>query len=973
MGERVNGKFDHSRRTRGSERRGATPMPAPNFIAREQQSRKDRERVQEYMRKQREHLEVEPLVEEDLGLGNRELPAYNHKLELVANVEAHKAIIVGGETGSGKSTQLPQYLYEAGYDLTIMLVPRRVIADGLGDRLREELSDQIEGLNAEETVGIIHGERSERHENNKIMVMTPNTFIKMEQELRKTYGGKKVAVVADEIHEANLFTEIAVGVAALAVGGEKDWRLIAASATHNAETLQKPFQKLNDGYVPTVEIKGRPFNVELREAPELTPMQAYARDGADHAKAMIFTSGKKEIEYAIERTRHELEANERGSSKNVVFRILHGELTETELAHINDPVPEGQRLVIVSSPAGMSGITIPGVTYVATDGTINRAELDDDNAEGLRRHYLSKAGVIQEIGRAGRDVAGGIGVLCAPIQTDHKKKKITSPITGETFDDLSGEMSFIPFAQREEHEPPEIYSTNLARIVLSVAALGYRFSDLNEYIPHPVQQLDIINAEEALTRFGALDDEGKVTELGLGMDKFPVAPELARGLYEASRQGKSLQHMARAAFIAAAIDVGGLQDYRASEEAVKTRKQLIRDTTADDFIAQLDLMTKLYERTSEEWAGYDFVERHGLHPKRVERVRKTTKKILGIMDIHPQNIIVTSPVPTEEQELRDDFTAGFIDYIYEPVGNAPRSSKKLYRNIHGNDASTKRTLSDRSVATVKSEDLVAGFPRWYERGKHKDGTPIKHDILDHVFTVKPEVVGKYALENGLVQGVWQGARMVGDRVIDYEQGAFGSIFVGVPVKRSATEVISEQSQQVLVGHVLEHPGKVQNALRALARELEDYRTRTPAAILDALRKPVAPQDITQEDITALIRDVAKTTASAHEIESKLQDRLYSANISLGKYYDPDSVQALNEMSPHEIQIGNDFTRVHYEAGQPYVTGIPKRQFTRIMKPLYLEDGREVLCQRQLPGGGKERVSFGEGSIHIATIGVTERA
>lgn len=965
MGERMNSNVHYSRRTQGSERRGQVPTPDLNFTHRQQQSRKDLERTQVLFRRQHEH---EVNLIEDLGIGNRELPAFNHKQELLANINAHKAVIVGGETGSGKSTQLPQFLYEAGYEMTIMLVPRRVIADGLGDRIREELAEQIEGLDVNEAVGIIHGERVERHENNKILVMTPNTFIKMEKDLRKLYGDKKLAIVADEIHEANLFTEIAVGVAAMSVRDNDDWRLIAASATHNAETLQKPFQELNGGYVPSVEIKGRPFNVELREEPALNPMQAYARDGAEHQKAMIFTSGKKEIEYIIDETRRELELAKKGSSQNVIFRILHGELTEAELSHINDPIPEGFRLVIVSSPAGMSGITIPGVTYVATDGTINRSELDDDNAPGLRRNHLSKAGVIQQIGRAGRDVPGGIGVLCAPVITKRKprvdedeeaSKKAPAPKKKQGNSEATHDMPYISFADREEHEPPEIYSTNLSRIVLSVAALGYRFSDLNEFIPHPVQQLDIINAEEVLIRLGALNDEGIATDLGKGMDKFPVTPELARGLYEASGPGRTLQHMARAAFIAAAIDTGGLQDHRASEDAIKVRKQIIRRTTNDDFIAQLDIMTKLYERTDDEWTGYGFVERHGLHPKRVERVRKTARKILKVMNIHPKNIIVTAPLPDEERLLRDDFTSGFIDYVYEDVGNAPRSKKLLYRNIHGNSESTNRKVSDRSESTIPSKQLIAGIPRWYEKGYLKDGTPIKHDIIDHVFTVDAAVVGNHALRNGLVQGAWNDSRMMGDRVMDYEQGMFGSISVGSPATRTTAEVISEQSQAVLLDYVLKYKGNIQSELRKLADELADYRQRTPDEVLSKLRMPGALQDLSQESITDMIRYAVKTTDTAHGVEAKLRSRLYSSNITLGKYYDAKTVQKINEMSPLYLFVGQEETQVHYENGQPYVTHLSKRRLARIDEPVYLDDGREVLYQREIPHGGKERISFGD--------------
>lgn len=963
MGERMNGTVPYRRPEHGIDLRGYIPVPAPHAeaFASQRQSRDDKAKLLEKIRQRRR--EKDELLVEDPGLGNRNLPAFNHKSEFIASVETHKAIIAGGETGSGKSTQFPQFLYEAGYDLTIVLVPRRVIADGLGDRIREEMSAQIEEFNAEETIGIIHGERVERHDNNRIIVMTPNTYIKMAKELRERFGDKKVAIIADEIHEANLFTEIAVGVAGTSVEAHDDWRLIAASATHNAKTLQKPFEKLNNGYVPTIEIQGRPFEVELREEPEMSPMKAYAVHGVDHEKAMMFTSGKKEIEHAINETRRELEAYEKGSSQKVIFRILHGELTETELSHINDPIPEDYRLVIVSSPAGMSGITIPGVTLVLTDGTINRAELDDDNAEGLRRHYLSKAGITQQIGRAGRNVPGGVGILCAPISTEKSGYK-SKPVAERSEDEAVAKgMQFKPFDEREEHGPPEIYSTQLSRVVLSVAALDQSFNDLNERIPHPVQKTSISNAKEVLARLGALDDDYRITDIGRSMDKFPIIPELARGLVETMRHRRSLLHMARAALIASAVDVGGLQDHHANEDAVKLRKQLIRDTSSDDFIGQLDLMMKLFERTNEDDSGYDFVERHGLHPKKVERVRKTARKIMSIMNMHLEHLVITPPLPDEERQLRNDFTAGFIDNAFEDTGNSTRTKRAVYQSIHKDKMDedkppTRRTISDRSASSILRGQLVAGIPRWYEKGVYKDGRPIKHDIIDLVLAVDPAVVGAYAKENGIVQYVQTESRMEGDRAVDYWQGTFGSIAVGGLEKRVTLARLSQRGQNLLVKYSLENQGETQEALRELARTLEGYRQRTPAAVLEALRNPDAPNDITQEAITKLMRNAVKDTTMARELDDELRKAVYGANITLEKYYHPESIRLLNEMSPELLTVEGETFIVRYDNGQPYVTNLTKAQIKTIHEPVYLNDGREVLRQRQATGSGKERVSFG---------------
>ena len=944
MTERVNGEAAFTRRTHGSSRRGVFPVPATSISSRQEQSRGDKARLIELMRQR--NAERVATLESDLG--NKELPAYKHKQEILANIESYKAIILGGATGSGKSTQLPQYLYEAGYDMTIMLVPRRVIADGLGDRIREELTGQIEGFNAEETVGIVHGERTERHDNNKILVMTPNTFIKMEQDLRVNYGDKKLAIVADEIHEANLFTEIATGAAAMSVREHENWRLVAASATHNADTLQKPFQKLNnDAYVPEIMIEGRPFDIEIKEEPTLTPMEVYASVGHVHEKAMIFTSGKREIDHIIEETKYALDKNKPGSSEKVVFRKLHGELSEYELSHVDDPIPPDSRLVIVSSPAGMSGITIPGVTLVISDGTINRQELDEDGVPGLKRDQLAKSEVIQQAGRAGRDVPGGIAYIAKPtaIIDDILRQR------GETVE--VSQMEFLEFANRKEHAPPEIYSTNLSRVVLSTARLNYRFSEINAFIPHPVKSSEIIKAEEALSRLGALDDEDKITTVGKFMDQFPISPELSRGLFEVRKRDGTQQQLARAAFIAAALNEGGLQDF--SEKDKIEWKKLLRNSTSNDYIAQLDIMTALEEVTASEKPIFDFVDTYDLSPKRVERAQKGARKMLQLLNMSIENIIVTAPTGAEEKELLDDFTSGLIDQIYREAGTAYR--KKLYRNIHGDAESKRRSLSDRSVTIAKSGELIGGTARWYEKWNKREKTSQRYDIVELTIPVDPAVVGRYALEGKLLAGKAVDPRIDGDRVVEREQRMFGSIPVGEPVATGTREYISKEAQELLVERVLQAPGEAQLALREIADELALYRQRTPESTLNKLKKTDAPKDITKPFIKELIERYARTTRDGREIDLRLRHYLYSQNVAIDRYFDDVALVELQERSPDSIIIGGEETRVLYDNAQPYVTGLLKRQLSQINGPIYLPDGREVLKQRPLNGGGTERVSF----------------
>lgn len=954
MGERNNGRRRYQRPTHGTEMRGVFSPPSASMVGYQyDQSRLDREAVlQKFRLRQLERFE------QSTGIGNRELPSHKHKNEILNAIENARAIILGGETGSGKSTQLPQYLYEAGYDKTYVLVPRRVIADNLVDRIREELKPHL-GEKTTSTVGVVHGERVEIHDENRIIIMTSDTFNGMITDIEAQHGDKKVAIIADEIHEANIFTEIATGVAATAVRDHDSWRLIAASATHNASTLIPKFARINgtqESEVPIVTIEGRPFTTEIREAPSQTPPEVYASLEVKPDKTMIFTSGKREIEYIIDKTREELEARELGSSQFVVFRKLHSQLTETELAHINDPVPEGYKLAIVSSPAGMSGITIPGVTCVITDGTINRPELDKDGIPGLRRYHLSRAGIIQQIGRAGRDVAGGVGIIAKPAVVDEYKLRAHHNDDSESAELETTykmiDMAFQPFdsADRLDHEPAEIYHTNLASVVLRQAVAGRRFATINEYIPHDVTPSAIIAAEQALARLGALDDEDRATKVGRLMDRFPVNPELSRGLAEAHINSRPIQHMARMALIAAAIEQGGLQDF--TQKRTARWQRLIRPTTEDDFIAQLDISVAMinvaqeHDWSYEQYAIYD----NDLHPKKIELAKKTARKILRILNVKLENVVLMPPNYQEEALLRRDFTAGMIDNVYEYVGS--RQKKRYYRNIHGDNTSTERFLS-RSVAKPEEGELIAGFPRWFE--KRLPRNVVQHnDVVEQVLKVTKEDIIHFAQQHGVVSTRPLPPRLVGDKVLEQQQQVFGSIDIGRPVP-AHREQIPAATQKIIVEYALEHQGAAQRALRTLADELEYYRNIIPPDEIDMYRRTNAPEEIDAESIEALLREYAKETRSLSHIDRKIAYYMYSKGVGITRYYDNEARIAMQERSPKRLQIGARVYDVFYSKGQPYITNISREDEDVAKQGIFLPDGREILLRIARKGSATVRL------------------
>jgi len=941
MAERFSGNVSYPQRgkSHGSSRRGLVAHEGRTALeVQRAQSHLDRQKqIEKFKQRHEEQLLLQPRL---IDLGNKELAAYTKKQEIQESVRDNKVSIITGATGTGKSTQGVQFLIESGYDHVYALVPRKIIADNLGDRLRDELSEHF-GDNAVNMVDIVHGERSEKSENSVATVMTPQTFLRMEEDIRKKYEGKNIVVFNDEIHEQDLHTEIALASSALAVADNEGWRLVLASATMDEAFVQATYKDLNnEKTVPVVKIEGRPFPVTTSEHPDVSAMEAYVEIGEDHDKAMIFTRGEKELEHFIKETNKMLEAQEKGSSQNVVFRKLIGSLTTNARRHVfTDPVPEGSRLAIVSTPAGMSGITFAGCTLVIADGTVNRKKLDQYGVEGLPPDDATQAEITQMWGRAARDVPGGVGWLVKPITV------IDDIMTARGFEVETPEMEYKSFAERAAYPRAQIYDSNLSRVTLEVAGLKKRLTDLDPFLMNKVELSDILQAELNLTHLGALERGHEITDIGKSMDEFPIMPELSRGLVEA-KTGRTQIHLARAALIAIAIDAGGLQDFTKKDS--REWEKFVRPTSKDDFMAQLDIMTAL--QGEENWER--FAEDFDLQPSKVEKVTKAVGKVFKTLGIRPDNIVYTPPKPEEEELLRDDFTPGMIDLVYEK--SVKRRKVQQYLHILGNEGSTQREISDRSVAAEETHEYIAGFPRWYT-SRSRQGDQL-HQIIDRTLIVKPEVIARYATKiPSMLSAEQLLPRLDGGRVIEQEQLKFGSIIVGEPVP-SSHDIIPEESRKLLEARVLQKPGIAQQALKEIADELDWFEKTIPKDELDALKNSDAPELITDETIRAIIREKTAQTRDMYVIDELLVSYIYSKNISIQKYYDQEVLDVLRARSPRSVTIGKDVVDVHYDNGQPYITKVGATQKQAPLSDFFLPDGREILVQRPAAGGGTERVS-----------------
>jgi HrpA-like RNA helicase len=921
------------RRLSRSEQKGVFPQPSPYGSDKLDYIRTITDK----------HLALQGSLEYK-DLGNRDLPIHAKRDEVTAMIRDNRVSMLEGETGSGKTSQLWQYLLGEGYDLTVVLVPRIVIADNVYERAVEELSEQRSPLLAEQTLGLVHGDRAIRPDGAKVMIMTAGSFSKMLPDLKASYGDKSMAIVSDEIHEADLPVELATAFAAESLADHDEWRLILSSATQNKDKVQAVMAPVNGGEVPVVTVEGRPHDIELIEEPDLDMVKAYLKyrrdeNGELRKKVLLFQPGKQEGSDALSKVNEAL--GKQRKSHELIPAVLHAKITHAAFELLMQDVPDGKQMVIASTSAGQSGITIPGVSLVLTDGRTKRSELDNEGTPGLFVRDASQAEIMQQTGRAGRDVDHGLGVI---TRADHD--------TGGTY--------FKSLTERDEHAPPQIYQTNIMRVVLTAAGLGHDFSITNQYLLSQVDERTIVEAKEALYRLGALDTDDRITELGRQMDLFPFRPELARGVVEAWKGGHSLQMLANVTAVASALEVGGLADFDLADN--ETWKDLLRETTRDDCIAQLDM----FQATREHFYGSSVNEEQlllrGIDPKNAYRAHRQWNKAMQAMGLSPHDITLLPPHEEEEREVRDILLSGMVDYIFERTGSTGRDHQALYQNIHNVIGSTGRVISSRSLLDKTAPSYVVGFPRRYQivqsvrqdkSEKQKgDAKFTKQRILKHV------VENGWPLEEGFEQKLAQYAGHLvtnetnqpkldaSGRLYESTTRRIGSIVLNVVTAPNKTR-ISPEAQELLVSETLAaRSSDVQRVLRKLIHELKEVRNKVPEREL-----PDYFDRFDFPDVGTLQRWVAQAAEQAHsvgEVNAQLRARLYEDDrLHRSNWISDEKLAAIYQRSPESLtgKNGRQF-HVTYEKGIPIINHMKLEAVGLLPPTTRLPDGREILFRVQ---------------------------
>lgn len=429
------------------------------------------------------------------------LPIFNLREPLLRAIEEHQILIVIGETGSGKSTQITQYLAESGYAGRGKIgctQPRRVAAISVARRVAEEAGCRIGSK-----VGYTIRFDDCTSRDTVIKYMTDGMLLReclMDPEL-KGYS----AIMLDEAHERTVHTDVLFGLLKRCIVKRPDLKLIVTSATLDAEKFSKYFNQC-----PIFTIPGRTFPVDIlyaKKADEdylnatlLTVQQIHESEPA--GDILVFLTGKEEIDTACQFLEDMVKRSGRNAPPLIVLPVYSALSSELQ-SRIFEPAPPGCRKCVVATNIAEASLTIDGIYYVVDPGYVKQKVFDAKlGMDSLVVTPISQASANQRAGRAGRTGPG----KCFRLYTEDQYEEEMLPMT-----------------------IPEIQRTNLGNTVLLLKALGindllgFDFMD-----PPPAQTL--ISAMEKLYYLGALDDEGYLTKQGKKMSEFPLDPPLSKML-----------------------------------------------------------------------------------------------------------------------------------------------------------------------------------------------------------------------------------------------------------------------------------------------------------------------------------------------------------------------------------------------------------------------------------------------------------
>ncbi|KAK9456427.1 P-loop containing nucleoside triphosphate hydrolase protein [Dipodascopsis uninucleata] len=440
------------------------------------------------------------------------LPIFRYRRSLLYLIEKNQVVVLVGHTGSGKSTQLTQYLYEEGWSKDGKQIactqPRRLAATSVASRVAEELGCDLGGV-----VGYSIRFSDMTSETTKIKYLTDGMLVRelLIDPLLTQYS----VIMVDEAHERSVYTDILLSILKKVLKKRADLRVIVSSATLQAEEFVDFFGRDS---TEIISIEGRMFPVDVlylskptenyitKTIETILNIHEHEPDG----DILVFLTGREEIDRVYQEISYQMQ-NLQSSSRKLLSLPLYSGLPQDEQMAVFEPAPDDSRKVIISTNIAEASVTIDGIVYVIDCGFVKiRAYNPLIRIESLLITPISKASAIQRAGRAGRTKPG----KCFRLYTQ------------STFDNEMPDASI-----------PEVQRSNLTLTILQLKSLGIDNIARMDFVASPPVEL-VTDALELLYSLGAIDEYAKLTKpVGIRMAELPLDPQISKILLKSQEYG----------------------------------------------------------------------------------------------------------------------------------------------------------------------------------------------------------------------------------------------------------------------------------------------------------------------------------------------------------------------------------------------------------------------------------------------------
>lgn len=544
------------------------------------------------------------------------LPVNESRQSILNAVRQNNVVVLEGETGSGKTTQVPQFLVEAGYATKEQRVcctqPRRVAAVSVAKRVSQEMDVAL----GKQVGYSVRFDDATSHET-RLVYQTDGMLLReaMTDPLFSAYS----VIVLDEAHERTLSTDILMGVLKELIQKRDDFRLIIMSATMDTGKFRDYFNN-----APLLSVPGRMYPVEViySEDPETNYVDAAVNtavricENEGPGDILIFLTGEEEIEEVCRRIDESTRAMQHVHGTVKVYP-LYGALPPDVQQRVFDPAPPPAyhggppgRKVICSTNIAETSLTIDGVVYVVDPG-LSKQKVYNPRArvESLLVDNISKASAKQRKGRAGRTQKG----KCYRLYTEESFKSDLLPTSY-----------------------PEILRSNLGNVVLQMLKLGVKDLVHFDFMDAPAPET-MMRALEMLNYLGAIDDDGQLTDFGHMMSRFPLDPEATAALIRSVDHHCSEEMLSIAAMLSEAANCfvfrskrNGKRSRQGRNEPEVSPRAQFQDFNSDH-ITYLNVYLAYKQAEAAGKATFEWCKENFLNPRALKSASNVRRQLAELM------------------------------------------------------------------------------------------------------------------------------------------------------------------------------------------------------------------------------------------------------------------------------------------------------------------------------------------------------